>query len=93
MSPNDRLPRYIVASNIEIGDLIRVQWKEGGITHTRTARVAKREYDGNVRVLSNLEGHEILRYVPGVKEHKITLIDKTAPIPEPLFNLLDGIAI
>lgn len=85
------LPRFISPASINIGDTIKVEWETPDVTHTRTGVVAKREYEGSMRVYTTKNGTELFRWHPAHKEHKITLLAaaKSADTQEALFDLLD----
>jgi hypothetical protein len=80
MARSSRMPdvRHIKPEMIQLGDLITVRFKEDaeGITTARTARVAKREYQGQDRVLLTAQRAEIFRWAPGHAAPTITLIDR-----------------
>jgi len=84
------LPRYIEPASIELGDFIRVVWVSGDIEHTRTAHVAKREYEGQMRVLYTRDGQEIFRWLPGLKNVRVTLLDKVRPLTQSMLDMFEG---
>jgi len=88
---SNSLPRFITPASINIGDTIKVEWETPDVTHTRTGVVAKREYDGHMRVYTTKNGTELFRWHPSHKEHKITLlaIAKSADTQQALFDLLE----
>lgn len=70
-------PRYIEPANVDVGDLIRVEWSAQGIEHTRTARVHRRIDDGELRGFYTAEGTEIMHWVPGNRRNaKVILLEK-----------------
>lgn len=86
------LPRYIDPANIENGDVVRVAWTNGGVEHTRTARVYRRVDEGPLSVFYTEEGYEIFHWTPGApRQHRVTLLSKEAPKHTSLFDVLEGV--
>jgi hypothetical protein len=77
--------RYITPASIEIGDTVRVTWKVGDIEHSRVAKIAKRDYEGSMRVFFTRDGSELFRWHPAYnKEYTVTLLDRKPATQETL---------
>lgn len=72
------LPRFIDPASIDIGDTVRVAWEVEDILISRTGTVARREYEGGMRVLYTKGDAEIFRWHPNHKV-KVTLLEKAKP--------------
>lgn len=59
-------PKYVKPETVNRGDLIRVTWETGDASRSIQGVVAEREYQGSSRVLTTADGHELLRYIPGI---------------------------
>lgn len=69
--------RYINAASVEIGDTVKVSWKTDDVEHTRVGIVAKRDYEGGMRVFYSPKGIEIFRWHPAHdKEYRVTLLNR-----------------
>jgi len=82
-------PRFIEPASVEIGDYIRVSWSAQGIDHTRTAVVYRRIDDGELRGFFTQEGTEIMSWVPGGKNARVTLLNRPQKLDtmQALFDL------
>lgn len=57
-------------------DSLAFEENNDGIIVTKTARVAKREYEGSERVFKTAQQAELFRWAPGHKSPRITLLDR-----------------
>ena len=84
-----RLPRYVKPEQLYIGDLVRVTWETGDTERTITGRIARRDYEGGVRVFTTGDGHELFRWHPAnARSFRITLLEESRtryPETIPLF--------
>jgi len=85
------LPRFINPASIDVGDVIRVSWRAGGVEHARTARVHRRVDEGATSVFFTEEGYEIFHWVPGVNHVRVTLIEvaKRQPSTLTIFDFVE----
>lgn len=81
--------RFISPASIRIGDTVRAVWKVKDVEHTRTGTVAKREYEGGMRVLYTRQGEELFRWHPAHdKEIRVTLLKEAVDTSQPtLFDV------
>ena len=70
-----QLPRHIKIETTHIGDTIKVESVTGEIIRTVIGTVARREYQGDWRVLYVKDGQELYRYHPELTSRaKVTLL-------------------
>lgn len=70
-------PRFIDPSCVDVGDIIQVSWANGGIEHSRKARVHRKLDDGQTQAFYTQEGFEIMHWVVGNRLNpKVVLIDR-----------------
>lgn len=80
---------FINPASVRIGDVIRATWKIKDLEHSRTGKVAKRDYEGGYRVLTTAQGEELFRWHPAYdKTVRVTILEP-APVTsaETLFDV------
>lgn len=58
--PRAFVPKYIRPESINLGQLIRISWKEKDVEHSVTARPAKRDHETFGTVYTTAEGVKLL---------------------------------
>ena len=78
------LPRFIEAASVDEGDVIRVAWKVGDVTHTREGTVARIVNGQLTKQFISPDGNMIAELRPSTGKVRVTLLsegEKNAPIP------------
>lgn len=80
------VPRYVNPASIDVGDVIRITWKEGDVEHTLSGEVGAI----HGRTLSTSQGLHLLTWVPGKMSYRVTLLAKAEAAQTPLFEYSGG---
>ena len=84
------LPRYIDASSVDEGDVIRVAWKAGDVTHSREGKVARIVNGTVTKQFISPDGNMIAEIRPSAPKVRVTLLDEgDKALPVALFSVED----
>lgn len=75
-------PRYVNPASIDLGDVIRVTWKEADVEYTLSGEVGAI----HGRTLSTPQGAHLLTWEPGKMGYRVTLLAKAEAPQTPLFG-------
>lgn len=78
------LPRYVEPASVDEGDVIRVTWKVGDVTHTREGKVGRIVNGKLTRQFISPDGNMIAELGYQKPRVRVTLLaegEKHAPVP------------